>query len=177
MRCTHCIAVATMPASTTRLLGWIRMGRMTVAVAYQCAMTPCFIYSSRFIRAGKDKPVIKKALVDLRSLPFKTFATHRPEWGLGDHYRCPGPIQLTSSTTPGKTEAKPLCFTLALELKERKDASFNLKSPVPAHNGDLSGYRCVTAWRTCDDGDVDDDAGVGRMFLRTSLRVLGVLAG
>ena len=44
-------------------------------------------------RKGKDKPVIRKALVDLKGNPFKTFKTLRGSWKLQDHYRYPGPIQ------------------------------------------------------------------------------------
>ena len=44
-------------------------------------------------RKGKQKPVIKKALVDLEGEPFKHFASHRHEWASRDDYRFPGPIQ------------------------------------------------------------------------------------
>jgi pyrophosphate--fructose-6-phosphate 1-phosphotransferase len=44
-------------------------------------------------RSGKVKPVIKKALVDLKGAPFKTFAAHRKKWELEDAYVFPGPIQ------------------------------------------------------------------------------------
>lgn len=42
---------------------------------------------------GKDKPVIKKALVELegdRSMPFKAFAEQREKWMVHDMYRAPG---------------------------------------------------------------------------------------
>ena len=44
-------------------------------------------------RHGKDKPVVKKALVDLDGKPFKFFESKREEWVLGDNYLFPGPIQ------------------------------------------------------------------------------------
>ncbi|MBR3101880.1 MAG: diphosphate--fructose-6-phosphate 1-phosphotransferase [Muribaculaceae bacterium] len=44
-------------------------------------------------RNGKNKPVIKKALVDLDGKPFKVFASHREEWALNTCYSYPGPIQ------------------------------------------------------------------------------------
>ncbi|CAM9430307.1 unnamed protein product [Discosporangium mesarthrocarpum] len=50
-------------------------------------------------RKGKDKPVIKKALVELdgeRSAPFKAFAAQREKWAINDMYRAPGPIQFYS---------------------------------------------------------------------------------
>lgn len=67
---------------------------------------------------GKDKPVIKKALVELAELPFKTFAAKRKHWALVDSYRNPGPTQLSPDTSD---EAKvELCFTLSLELKQQQ---------------------------------------------------------
>ncbi|MCX7775703.1 MAG: diphosphate--fructose-6-phosphate 1-phosphotransferase [Spirochaetaceae bacterium] len=44
-------------------------------------------------RHGKEKPVIKKALVNLEGRPFKTFASIRDKWALSSDYRIPGSIQ------------------------------------------------------------------------------------
>ena len=44
-------------------------------------------------RKGKEKPVIKKALVELDGKPFREFAAARDAWRLNDQYRYPGPIQ------------------------------------------------------------------------------------
>ena len=44
-------------------------------------------------RAGKDKPVIRKALVDLEGAPFKYFVEHREQWSVETCYVYPGPIQ------------------------------------------------------------------------------------
>lgn len=44
-------------------------------------------------RNGKNKPVIKKALVDLNGKPFKVFAQHRELWAKETCYTYPGPIQ------------------------------------------------------------------------------------
>ncbi len=44
-------------------------------------------------RAGKQKPVVQKTLVDLKGKPFLKFAKMRNTWKLEDHYCCPGPIQ------------------------------------------------------------------------------------
>lgn len=44
-------------------------------------------------RKGKDKPVIKKALVELEGAPFKAFCLVRDDWQLEDRYRNPGPTQ------------------------------------------------------------------------------------
>ena len=45
------------------------------------------------MRKGKEKPVIKKALVDLKGKPFKLFASNREKWKYSDEYSFPGPIQ------------------------------------------------------------------------------------
>ncbi len=44
-------------------------------------------------RNGKNKPVIRKALVELDGAPFKFFATHRERWAKETAYVYPGPIQ------------------------------------------------------------------------------------
>jgi pyrophosphate--fructose-6-phosphate 1-phosphotransferase len=44
-------------------------------------------------RHGKDKPVIKKALVELEGKPFKAFAAARAAWAKETAYRFPGAIQ------------------------------------------------------------------------------------
>lgn len=44
-------------------------------------------------RHGEDKPVIKKALVELDGKPFTEFANHRSKWAEETHYLYPGPIQ------------------------------------------------------------------------------------
>lgn len=44
-------------------------------------------------RHGEDKPVIKKALVELEGKPFKYFEAHRDEWAVETCYLYPGAIQ------------------------------------------------------------------------------------
>lgn len=44
-------------------------------------------------RNKNDVPVIRKALVELEAVPFKTFAANREEWGKGVDFVYPGPIQ------------------------------------------------------------------------------------
>lgn len=63
------------------------------------------------MRKGKMKPVIQKALVDLKGKPFLAFVEKRETWKLEDDYRYPGPIQLY-----GPEElTKATTMTLALE--------------------------------------------------------------
>ncbi|MEF9920484.1 diphosphate--fructose-6-phosphate 1-phosphotransferase [Anaerorhabdus sp.] len=44
-------------------------------------------------RHGEDKPVIRKALVELDGNPFKYFAAHREDWAVNTCYIYPGAIQ------------------------------------------------------------------------------------
>ena len=44
-------------------------------------------------RHGEDKPVIRKALVELDGAPFREFAANRDRWAVEENYLYPGPIQ------------------------------------------------------------------------------------
>ena len=44
-------------------------------------------------RHGNDKPVIKKALVELHGKPFREFSDNRQRWAGEDCFTYPGPIQ------------------------------------------------------------------------------------
>ncbi len=62
-------------------------------------------------RHGHDKPVIRKALVELEGAPFKYFEAHREEWAVETCYVYPGAIQYY-----GPTEVCDITTrTLALE--------------------------------------------------------------
>ena len=62
-------------------------------------------------RHGEDKPVIKKALVELDGAPFKYFEAHREEWAADTCFVYPGAIQYY-----GPTEVCDITtITLALE--------------------------------------------------------------
>ena len=62
-------------------------------------------------RHGEDKPVIKKALVELEGAPFKYFEAHRDAWAVETAYVYPGAIQYY-----GPTEVCDITtVTLALE--------------------------------------------------------------
>ena len=62
-------------------------------------------------RHGEDKPVIKKALVELDGAPFKYFEAHREEWAANTCFVYPGAIQYY-----GPTEVCDITtVTLALE--------------------------------------------------------------
>jgi diphosphate-dependent phosphofructokinase len=63
-------------------------------------------------RHGKDKPVIKKALVELDGAPFKYFSERREAWSLQDAYVFPGPIQYFGP--------RSVCDTTTISLKLEK---------------------------------------------------------
>ncbi|MCF0111489.1 MAG: diphosphate--fructose-6-phosphate 1-phosphotransferase [Erysipelotrichaceae bacterium] len=62
-------------------------------------------------RHGEDKPVIRKALVELEGNPFKYFAAHREQWAVETCYTYPGAIQYYGPTEVCDITTK----TLALE--------------------------------------------------------------
>jgi len=67
-------------------------------------------------RKGKNKPVIRKALVELDgplSQPYKAFQAMRQHCRLTDSYRVPGPIQYDTANCPASME---IPITLQLEL-------------------------------------------------------------
>lgn len=61
-------------------------------------------------RNGKEKPVIQKALVDLKAGPFAQFARERNEMRMKDDYRNPGPIQFFGNSE--LTHAVPITLQL-----------------------------------------------------------------
>jgi pyrophosphate--fructose-6-phosphate 1-phosphotransferase len=61
-------------------------------------------------RHGKEKPVIKKALVDLEGRAFKAFAAVRDKWALSSDYRIPGSIQYFGP--PAITDAPAIILQL-----------------------------------------------------------------
>ena len=65
-------------------------------------------------RHGEDKPVIKKALVELEGKPFKYFEAHREEWAVDTCFEYPGAIQYYGPTEVCDTTT----VTLALEQGE-----------------------------------------------------------
>ncbi len=64
------------------------------ASEWQAGGVPITMMMNMEKRAGKMKPVIQKALVDLEGAPFKYLAAHRDEWAdANTSYIYPGPIQ------------------------------------------------------------------------------------
>jgi pyrophosphate--fructose-6-phosphate 1-phosphotransferase len=59
-------------------------------------------------RQGAMKPVIQKALVQLKGIPFKTFAENREKWAVKTSYVYPGPIQYWGPTSVCDATTKTL---------------------------------------------------------------------
>ena len=63
------------------------------ADAWVCGGIPLTMMMNVEKRKGKDKPVIRKALVELNGKPFKFLQKNREDWEKNDRYIFPGPIQ------------------------------------------------------------------------------------
>jgi hypothetical protein len=122
-------------------------------------------------RKGKDKPVIKKALVDLGGLPFRTFAEKRDQWAMRDCYRCPGPIQLDTTGKQRRadgTHVDPLCLTLQLQLKERREAAKSTGAGAAAAasgataSGGISASEALQTYRGLCQALLELDGGFDR---------------
>jgi pyrophosphate--fructose-6-phosphate 1-phosphotransferase len=61
-------------------------------------------------RAGKIKPVIRKALVNMQGKAFQLFADLRDHWALDDDYQWPGPMQFAGDVALINTV--PMSLTL-----------------------------------------------------------------
>jgi pyrophosphate--fructose-6-phosphate 1-phosphotransferase len=77
---------------------------------WQLAGIPLTSMMTTETRAGKVKPVIEKALVNLEGEPFVSFKKERKRWALEDDYICPGPIQFFGP--PELTEAVTVTMSL-----------------------------------------------------------------
>ncbi len=61
-------------------------------------------------RHGRDKPVIRKALVELDGKPFSAFTSQRSGWALSSDFRIPGGIQYFGP--PALTDSPTITLTL-----------------------------------------------------------------
>jgi pyrophosphate--fructose-6-phosphate 1-phosphotransferase len=68
-------------------------GLLKPAAQWKAGGVPLTMMMNLERRHGKEKPVIQKALVDLKGKPFKTFEGSRKKWAVEDDYTSPGPIQ------------------------------------------------------------------------------------
>ena len=61
--------------------------------AWECGGVPLTMMMNIERRKGKEKPVIKKALVELKGKPFAYLSKVRSIWATEDQFVFPGPIQ------------------------------------------------------------------------------------
>ena len=83
------------------------------AKQWACGGVPLTMLMNVERRHGADKPVIRKALVELEGKPFKAFAKKRAAWADEDAYVFPGAIQYWGP----EAVADQVTATLELELK------------------------------------------------------------
>jgi diphosphate-dependent phosphofructokinase len=111
---------------------------------WSCGGVPLTVMMNMERRHGKDKPVIRKWLVDLAGAPFRVFAESRARWAHSDCFRCPGPIQLdTSNKKSALTRVDPLSFTLKYELEERERIAKGGANPVTFAGSAGNGYAAL----------------------------------
>ncbi|NDD58538.1 MAG: diphosphate--fructose-6-phosphate 1-phosphotransferase [Chlamydiae bacterium] len=70
---------------------------------------PLLTLMHKEVRHGKEKPVVRKALVDLDGKAFKYFSHQRESWRDQDAYAFPGPIQFYGP--------KEICFSIPQTVK------------------------------------------------------------
>lgn len=87
------------------------------ADAWTCGGVPLTMMMNIERRHGEDKPVIRKALVDLKGEPFREFERCRDSWATKTDYVFPGPIQYFG---PPEVCDSP---SLTLSLEKRKSSS------------------------------------------------------
>lgn len=114
---TYCHALG---AAAGALLGAGKTGVMAAitdlhlpATKWRVGGVPLVTMMNMEWRKGKEKAVIKKALVDLDGEPMRAFKEIRKGWMIHDCYRSPGPIQFK-----GHEWADVATITLSLELNE-----------------------------------------------------------
>lgn len=75
-----------------------------------CGGVPLTMMMNIERRKGKEKPVIKKALVELKGEPFKQLVKNRDKWAMSEAYLFPGPIQFAGSPSVTELTTKTLAF-------------------------------------------------------------------
>lgn len=113
---------------------------------WQCGGVPVTSLCVIERRKGKDKPVIRKALVELEgplSQPYAYYCSIRGKLRLEDAYRVPGPMQFDMVMCPS---SKDIPATLELELG--KAPSPLVMNPPPQRMGKFLHNRVITESRS-----------------------------
>lgn len=77
---------------------------------WTCGGIPLTMMMNIERRHGEDKPVIQKALVDLKGKPFKELVKNRDKWAITESYIFPGPIQFFGPATVTDMTTKTLKY-------------------------------------------------------------------
>jgi pyrophosphate--fructose-6-phosphate 1-phosphotransferase len=77
---------------------------------WECGGIPITMMMDIEKRCGREKPVIRKTLIDLNGKPFKEFVKQRDEWATGESYVFPGPIQYFGPTRITEMTTKTLKY-------------------------------------------------------------------
>ena len=77
---------------------------------WTCGAVPLTTMMNIERRHGKEKAVIKKALVELKGEPFKQLAKNRQSWAMTESYIFPGPIQFFGPQSVADITTKTLQF-------------------------------------------------------------------
>jgi pyrophosphate--fructose-6-phosphate 1-phosphotransferase len=99
------------------------------ASRWQCGGAPLTMMMNMEKRKGKEKPVIKKALVDLNGRAFKELAAKRAAWAEEDHYIFPGPVQYFGPKSLTDMTTRTLSYELSARrhCEERSDAAISCR--------------------------------------------------
>jgi hypothetical protein len=93
-------------------------------------------------RHGKNKPVIKKALVELDGTLFGLFSAEREKWALSDYFNMQGPVQYEFPTPRPYLAVPPTKNSLYLEL-DLPDTSSTF-SPMQSYNHNTLTHKLST---------------------------------
>jgi len=85
-------AAALIAAGKTGYMAAVR-NLVRSAAEWEAAGIPLTMMMNMERRHGKERPVIRKALVDLNGRPFAEFASRRTTWAATNEYVYPGPVQ------------------------------------------------------------------------------------
>jgi len=77
---------------------------------WQAKALPVTMFMHLEMRKGKQKPVIEKALVDLKGKAYLYLVSQRQDWGLNDRYKFPGAIQYFGDKTITDTTPQLMDF-------------------------------------------------------------------
>lgn len=109
---TYAIGYTAVVLGINKLTGYLSSVRGLVDSSdrWKCGGVPLTMMMNMEKRSGKEKPVIKKALVDLEGRPFLRLKQNRKHWAMNEDYIYPDPIQYFGP--PSVTDKVPIILEL-----------------------------------------------------------------